>query len=78
MYKGSIIKTHFHTISESYALLFAWEYSFDLVCVGGGTFSPVEVCGGNIYIPLKTSVSITLHGTPFVRYSVYNQLKKKI
>jgi len=50
MYKGSTIKTHLHTISDSYALLFAREYSFDLVCVGGGPFSPGEVCGGNVYI----------------------------
>jgi hypothetical protein len=55
---------------RAYASLFAWEYSFDLVCVGGGLFSPGEVCRGNVYVPSKTLVSITFHWPPYIRYSV--------
>jgi len=73
MYKGSTIQTHFHTISESYASLFAWEYSFDLVSVGGRSFSPGEVCRGNVYVLSQTLVSITFHWPQYISYSVYNQ-----
>jgi hypothetical protein len=41
----------------------------------GGSFSPGEVCRGNVYVLSKTLVSITFHWPPYIRYSVYNQHK---
>jgi hypothetical protein len=58
MYKGSPIKAHLHNISESYALLFTWEYGFDLVSLGGWPFSAGEVCGGNVYVLSKTLAAV--------------------
>ena len=59
MYKGSSIKTHLH-ISESYALLFTWEYSFDLVSVGGDPF-PRAKFAEEMY------TSCQKHSPPFAR-----------